>query len=91
MSVFQLRGVDDVVIERVSGPIQTRNPHVQQFLIDAHQVGRETLHEQYETINQWAASLCQRSMGQSVSVTWKRSPFGKDLVAVTPHLVEVER
>jgi DNA-binding PucR family transcriptional regulator len=82
MSLHVLNGVDAVVIERVSGPFVTRNPHVHQYLIDAHVQGRPVLHEQYETVNMWQATLCQQYTGKPVSVVWRRSPYGKNLLSV---------
>ncbi len=81
--IHQMSGVDRVLVEKVSGPMPTRHPHVSQYLIDA-QLADANVHVQYETVNPLRASLCDRYAGsqQALSVRWRRSPYGKEVQAV---------
>lgn len=84
MTIHEMSGVDRVVIAKVGGPFPTRHPLVQQYLIEAQLAERPDIHRQYETVNQFRASLCKRYEGTAkpLSVRWRRTPYGRDLQSV---------
>jgi hypothetical protein len=74
-----------VKIQRV-GESPTRVPGLRAFTIDAApDLERpETLGLQFQTVDAWKATLCDRARqtGRWVRVTWKRTTFGKTLTKV---------
>jgi translation initiation factor 1 (eIF-1/SUI1) len=74
-----------VKIQRV-GESPTRVPGLRAFTIDAApDLERpETLGLQFQTVDAWKATLCDRARqtGRPVRVTWKRTTYGKTLTKV---------
>ncbi len=69
---------------------ETIRPGVRQFVIDSTLVANPTRSLQLQTINQYAASLCQRAkdLGKPIAVEHKRTAYGETLVKA--HFVKVE-
>lgn len=80
---------DLVRIFRVAGG-GTRVPGVQQFVIDATLVARPDVALQLQTVNAYAASLCQRAkdLSRPIAVTHERTKYGETLKAA--HFLKVE-
>lgn len=80
---------DLVRIFRVASS-ETVTPGLQQFVIDTTLVADPTRSLQLQTVNAFAASLCQRAKetGRSIAVTHERTKFGETLRSA--HFLKVE-
>jgi len=60
------------------------------FVITATKILRPDMGLQLQTVNQYAASICQRAkdLDRAVSVTWQRTKYGDTLRAA--HLITVK-
>lgn len=73
-----------VRVDRV-GSVETSNPHVRQYFIDAHTVDELPLIEHFVTLNSLRASLCQRGkdLGRYVWIAWKDGRYAtREIVTV---------
>lgn len=71
-------------------PCTTKNPAVTQYLIHVVKVATPSYSIQLQTLNAWAATLCQRAKDQSksIAVTWEQTAYGPTLKQA--HFVKVE-
>ena len=60
---------------------ETRQPGLRVFVVTTNLVARPTECLQLETVNAWAASVCQRAhdIGRAVLVTHERTKYGQTL------------
>lgn len=62
----------------------TVKPHCTRFIVSGTTIALPSEAVQYETVDRWRASVCERARetGQLVKVTWRDSRFGRELVDV---------
>ena len=70
---------DRIRVERVDEFV-TRKPGVTQFIIEAETDRGFT--QQYETVNPYLASLCDRSKDKWIDIVWRDSRFGRQVVDI---------
>lgn len=68
----------------------TNQPGLKVFVITTTLVARPTECLQLETVNAYAASLCQRAkeLGRNIAVTWEDTKYGQTLKSA--HFLKVE-
>lgn len=74
---------DRIRVEHVDST-PTRKPGVTQHVITAED--ERGLTRQYETVNDFRASLCARWKNRWITVVWKDSRWGRELVDVVNDL-----
>ena len=62
---------------------ETAQPGLRQFVIHATKVARPDMSLSLQTVNPYAASLCQRAkdLDRSIAVSWEKTKYGNTLRA----------
>ena len=70
----------DTVFVRTIWKHDTVKPGVHLYIVNADDVETGRL-EQYQTVNAWLASLCQRAKDETrrATITWDRTKYGRTI------------